>query len=63
MVMAPVKRGDTISNEPCEVVACQYAGDYASWSILVVTHDGVLLSQNPSYLQLIAEPATDGPYR
>lgn len=62
-VMMKVKRGETVAPEPCEVVACQAAGEFGSWRILVATHDGTLLHAEPSALTLVAEPGGEGPYR
>lgn len=61
-VMTAVKRGDVVADEPCEVMACQTAGEYGGWSILVATRDGVLLVKSPADVKLVAEPDS-GPYR
>ena len=63
MVMMPVKRGDQIADEICEVVACQAVGEYGTWHILVVTSDGKLLDTGTKELRLIADPGGEGPYR
>jgi hypothetical protein len=60
--MCKVKRGEVEDDEPCEVVACQAAGDYGDWRVLVATHEGVLLSVAYTTLRLISTPDT-GPYR
>lgn len=50
--------------EPCEVVACEYAAGYC-WRLLVATHDGYLISvEYGSSLRLVPTPNTEGgPYR
>lgn len=63
MVSLQVTRGDVRAAEVCEVVACQAAGEYGYWRILVATHDGALLSTSPGEVTLVAELAGDGPYR
>lgn len=63
MVSMKVKRGGVVTAEACEVMACQAAGDYGSWSILVATHDGKLLGASLDQLTLVAERAGNGPYR
>jgi hypothetical protein len=61
-VQYAVRRGDVTAPELCEVVACQAAGEYGYWRMLVVTHDGTLLSVEYGQCKLVAEPDT-GPYR
>lgn len=50
--------------EPCEVIACQAAGEYGTWRILVATNDGWVLEGRMRDLRLVATPNTEGgPYR
>ncbi len=60
--MYKVQRAGVETEEPCEVMACQAAGEYGSWHVLIVTHDGVLLDVGYTQLRLVADPDT-GPYR
>ncbi len=62
MVMVEVKRGEVVDQEPCEVVACQAAGEYGNWKVLVATREGHLLDVGYTQLRLIADPDA-GPYR
>lgn len=61
-VMAKVTRAGVSAAEPCEVVACQAAGEYANWHILVATHDGVLIDLSYANVTLVANSDV-GPYR
>lgn len=61
-VQHAVRRGDVTAPELCEVVACQAAGEYGSWHILIATTDGTLLSVDYSGCKLVADLDT-GPYR
>ncbi len=59
-----VTRGEEVNDEVCEVMACQAAGEYGYYRILVATQDGTILQVGYEALKLVPIPSSSaGPYR